>query len=83
MSASPSIKKDHIFFCLPLGYETPFMNVPPKPVVVQLIIDLSLFSEIQAELTQSLQQLSGKAKSATEVMQRLKSSTEQVHVSCF
>ena len=35
----------------------------------------------QAELTQSLQQLSEKAKSATEVIQRLKSSTEQVHVS--
>ena len=35
----------------------------------------------QAELTQSLQQLSEKAKSATEVMQRLKSSSERVQVS--
>jgi hypothetical protein len=35
----------------------------------------------QAELTQSLQQLSEKAKSATEVIQRLKSSSERVQVS--
>ena len=34
----------------------------------------------QAELTQSLQQLSEKAKSATEVIQRLKSSSERVQV---
>ena len=37
---------------------------------------------LQAELTQSLQQLSEKAKSATEVIQRLKSSSERVQVSC-
>ena len=40
-----------------------------------------LFFFDQAELTQSLQQLSEKAKSATEVMQRLKSSSERVQVS--
>jgi len=33
-------------------------------------------------LTQSLQQLSGKAKNATEAIQRLKSSSEQVQASC-
>jgi len=40
-------------------------------------------SFLKAELTQSLQQLSEKAKSATEVIQRLKSSSENVQVNQF
>jgi len=49
--------------------------------------DVHLFTAIckqqKAELTQSLQQLSGKAKNATEAIQRLKSSSEQVTTSCM
>ena len=53
--------------------------LPQHSKIIEFLL-LLLASTLQAELTQSLQQLSEKAKRASEAIQRLKSSSEHVQV---
>lgn len=81
-TAANTVIRSNLIIATLVDWEPATCAFYQMPVVIKITTSIywRLSDLFQAELTQSLQQLSEKAKSATEVIHRLKSSSERVQV---